>query len=58
MAGPAHPDWPEIHEYMRGFYGDDAFDWSEVVYFRLQPTWMTVYATDPAALLAGAAQAS
>jgi Pyridoxamine 5'-phosphate oxidase len=50
--GPTHPDWPPIHEYMRGFYGDTAFDWSEVVYYRLRPTWMTVYASDPDGVLA------
>jgi hypothetical protein len=49
--GSPHPDWPPIHEYMRGFYGDTAFDWSEVVYYRLRPTWMTVYASDPDVLL-------
>jgi hypothetical protein len=58
VEGPADPDWPEIHEYLRGFYGDTSFDWSEVVYYRLRPTWMTVYASDPGKVLAGVAQAS
>jgi hypothetical protein len=49
---PAHRDWPEIREYLYGRYGDTSFDWSEVVYYRLRPTWMTVYAGDPKALLA------
>ena len=48
----AHPDWPETHAYLRGFYGDTSFDWSGVVYYRLRPTWMTVYASDPDALMA------
>jgi hypothetical protein len=56
--GPADPDWPEIHEHLHGFYGDTSFDWSEVVYYRLRPTWMTVYATRPDQLLAGAEPAS
>jgi Pyridoxamine 5'-phosphate oxidase len=55
VNGPAHPDWPQINQHLRGFYGDSSFDWSEVVYYRLQPTWMTVYAADPDKLLAGAA---
>jgi hypothetical protein len=57
VDGPADPDWPEIHEYLRGFYGDSSFDWSEVVYYRLRPTWMTVYATDPHRLLGATRQA-
>ena len=31
--------------HFRSFYGEDAFDWETgVVYYRLQPHWMTVYA--------------
>ena len=56
--GSTHPDWPSIHEYLRGFYGDTSFDWNDVVYYRLRPTWMTVYASDPGKVLAGVAQAS
>ncbi|WP_436519567.1 pyridoxamine 5'-phosphate oxidase family protein [Actinoplanes sp. HUAS TT8] len=38
---------PDLLQYVREFYGDDAFDWeNEVVYFRLQPHFMTVYAPD------------
>jgi uncharacterized protein (DUF1786 family) len=54
VDGTAHPDWSAIHEYLRGFYGDLSFDWSEVVYYRLRPTWMTVYASDPDKVLAAA----
>jgi Pyridoxamine 5'-phosphate oxidase len=48
-----HPDWPSIHEHLHGFYGDMSFDY-DVVYYRLRPTWMTVYATEPERLLAQA----
>jgi hypothetical protein len=58
VDGPADPDWPEIHEYLHDFYGDTSFDWSEVVYYRLRPTWMTVYASRPDRLLAGMEPAS
>jgi hypothetical protein len=35
----------------QGFYGDDAFDWdNDVVFYRLHPYWMTVYAPDVAKL--------
>ncbi|WP_031511508.1 pyridoxamine 5'-phosphate oxidase family protein [Streptomyces megasporus] len=41
-------DWQELLAYLKDFYGDDdAFDWNrEVVYYRLNPHWMTVYAPD------------
>lgn len=46
-----HPDWPETLEYLEGHYGADAFDWTEVIYFRIEPTWMVAYSADPAAIL-------
>jgi pyridoxamine 5'-phosphate oxidase-like protein len=51
VDGPVDPGWAEIHEYLRGVYGDTAFDWSDVVFFRLRPSWMTVYASEPERLL-------
>lgn len=51
-AEPA-ADWPEVLEHLQGFYGAGAFDWgTEVVYYRLRPHWMTVYAPDVGKLLA------
>lgn len=50
----AHPasDWPELLAYFKDFYGEDAFDWdNDVVYYRLHPHWMTVYAPDVGTLL-------
>jgi hypothetical protein len=58
VDGPGHPDWPATHEYLHAFYGDESFDWSNVVYYQLEPTWMTVYAADPERLLSGATRAS
>ncbi|NUT21822.1 MAG: pyridoxamine 5'-phosphate oxidase family protein [Hamadaea sp.] len=53
-GGPAE-DWPEILAYFQDFYGADAFDWDEeVVYYRLHPQWMTVYAPDVGKLLPSA----
>ncbi|RSN70357.1 MULTISPECIES: pyridoxamine 5'-phosphate oxidase family protein [Actinomadura] len=47
-------DWPYLLAYFKETYGDDAFDWeNEVVYYRLHPHWMTVYAPDPAKLTEG-----
>ncbi|GAA0937348.1 pyridoxamine 5'-phosphate oxidase family protein [Nonomuraea longicatena] len=43
-ADPA-PDWPDLLAHLKDFYGHDPFDWdNEVVYYRLRPHWMTVYA--------------
>lgn len=51
LDAPPSPGWPELLGYVKDFYGADAFDWStEVVYYRLEPQWMTVYAADPADL--------
>lgn len=46
-------DWPELLAYFKDFYGEDAFDWDNgVVYYRLHPHWVTVYAADVAKLIA------
>jgi hypothetical protein len=51
-AGPA-ADWPDLLRYFKDFYGDNAFDWdNDVVYYRLHPDWMTVYAPDIAKITA------
>ncbi len=52
--GEPAPDWPELLAYFQDFYGGDAFDWdNEVVYYRLHPHWMSVYAPDFAKLTEG-----
>ncbi|MCD0484367.1 pyridoxamine 5'-phosphate oxidase family protein [Streptacidiphilus sp. ASG 303] len=49
-GGPA-ADWPDLLAYVKGVYGEDAFDWDgDVVFYRLHPHWMTVYAPDAARL--------
>ncbi|MFC5833882.1 pyridoxamine 5'-phosphate oxidase family protein [Nonomuraea insulae] len=45
--GEPAADWPDLLAYFKDFYGDDFFDWdNDVVYYRLHPHWMTVYAAD------------
>lgn len=45
--GEPAADWPDLLAYLKDFYGDDSFDWdNDVVYYRLHPHWMTVYAAD------------
>jgi hypothetical protein len=52
-GGEPVADWPDLLTYFKDFYGDDAFDWdNDVVYYRLHPHWMTVYAPDFAKLMA------
>jgi hypothetical protein len=52
--GEPAADWPDLLAYFKGFYGDDAFAWDDdVVFYRLDPHWMTVYAPDVAKLTAG-----
>ncbi len=53
-GGAPAADWPELLAYFQDFYGEDAFDWEkDVVYFRLHPQWMTVYAPDVEQLTVG-----
>jgi len=50
--GEPTADWPDLLAYLKEFYGDDS-DWgNDVVYYRLHPHWMTVYAPDIAKLTA------
>ncbi|WP_280426482.1 pyridoxamine 5'-phosphate oxidase family protein [Nocardia carnea] len=52
-SGEPDAEWPELLAYFKDHYGDDAFDWdSDVVFYRLRPHWMTVYAPDFAKLVA------
>ena len=53
--GEPAADWPDLLAYFKSFYGEDFFDWdNDVVYYRLHPHWMTVYAADlDAASVAG-----
>ncbi|GAB2974742.1 hypothetical protein GCM10027184_25720 [Saccharothrix stipae] len=47
------PTWPAIRDYLVNHYdgdGDDPF-WGENVWYRIDPSWMVAYSTDPAGLL-------
>ncbi|WBB61645.1 pyridoxamine 5'-phosphate oxidase family protein [Streptomyces sp. WMMC500] len=49
--GEPDPEWPELLAYFKDFYGENAFRWDdEVVFYRLRPHWMTVFAPDAAEL--------
>ena len=51
-GGPDDPDWPAVLAYMTDYYGSSPLSWGDVVYYRLLPTWMVAFASDPAALMA------
>ncbi|MEO3825014.1 pyridoxamine 5'-phosphate oxidase family protein [Actinomadura sp. B10D3] len=51
QGGEPAADWPDLLSHLKDFYGDDSFDWDrEVVYYRLHPHWISVYASDIAKL--------
>ncbi|MEH1127397.1 pyridoxamine 5'-phosphate oxidase family protein [Micromonospora sp. CPCC 206061] len=53
LDGEPAADWPYLLTYLKDFYGEDLFDWdNDVVYYRLHPHWMAVYAPDFAKLTA------
>jgi hypothetical protein len=54
-GAPQDPQWPETLEYLKGHYGADAFVWTEVIFYRIEPTWMVAYCPDPASTLPGSA---
>jgi hypothetical protein len=50
---PGHPDFAEIEEHLTNHYGSSPSSWGEeIVYCRLQPSWMVGYAFDKTAVLA------
>ncbi|ALE83519.1 hypothetical protein [Pseudonocardia sp. HH130629-09] len=54
-GAPQHPRWPETLGYLKDCYGPDGFVWDEVVFYRIEPTWMVPYGPDPAGLAGSAA---
>ena len=51
-GGPDDPDWRALLEYMTDYYGSSPLSWGDVVYYRLIPSWMVAYASNPADLMA------
>ena len=48
--GREDPRWPEILDHLKGYYGPDAFVWNEVIFYRIEPTWMVAYCPDPSSI--------
>lgn len=57
IGGDPDPQWPFILDYLKGYYGESAFSWDEVIYYQIEPHWMVAYSVDPASLLARAEDA-
>ncbi|MPZ63928.1 MAG: pyridoxamine 5'-phosphate oxidase family protein [Propionibacteriales bacterium] len=39
-----HPDWPAVLDHLTKHYGESPLSFGDdIVYYRLQPTWMVVY---------------
>ncbi|HEX5189014.1 MAG TPA: pyridoxamine 5'-phosphate oxidase family protein [Streptosporangiaceae bacterium] len=57
-GGADDPDWPPLLQYMTDYYGSSPLTWGDVVYYRLAPTWMVAFASNPAELMANLAPAS
>jgi hypothetical protein len=51
-GGDPDPEWPEILDYLRKHYDSDPLSWGDVVYYRLDPTWMVCYAFEPEKVMA------
>jgi hypothetical protein len=52
FLGPHHPEFAEIEEHLTNHYGSSPSSWgTDIVYCRLQASWMVGYAFDKAAVL-------
>ncbi|HWE89684.1 MAG TPA: pyridoxamine 5'-phosphate oxidase family protein [Pseudonocardiaceae bacterium] len=51
--GPEDPQWPSVLAHLTEHYGQSPSEWGDVAYYRLRPSWMVVFAGDPAKLLNG-----
>ena len=50
QEGHEDPQWPEILDYLKGYYGPHAFVWDEVIFYRVEPSWMVGYCPDPSSI--------
>jgi hypothetical protein len=41
--GPDDLAWPEVLAHLTRHYGGSPYEWGEIVYYRLDPTWMIAY---------------
>ena len=44
-SGRDDPAWPEVLAHLTHHYGGSPYEWGEIIYFRLEPTWMLAYSS-------------
>jgi hypothetical protein len=44
-GGPVDPAWPDVLAQLTRHYGGSPYEWGEIVYDRLEPTWMIAYSS-------------
>ncbi len=42
-GGPDDPSWPEVLAHLTDHYGGSPYEWGDIVYYRLEPSWMIAY---------------
>lgn len=48
---PQDPAWPAVLDHLTAHYGASPLEWDdEIVYWRVEPTWMVAYCPDPSSL--------
>jgi Pyridoxamine 5'-phosphate oxidase len=44
--GPDDPEWPAVLAHLTAHYGGSPYEWGEIIYYRLEPTWMIGYSSE------------
>jgi pyridoxine/pyridoxamine 5'-phosphate oxidase len=42
-SGTDDPAWNEVLAHLTHHYGGSPYEWGEIIYYRLEPTWMLAY---------------
>jgi hypothetical protein len=56
FLAPGHPDFESVDAHLTAHYGSSPSSWGDVVYLRVQPSWMVSYAFSKEAVLAGVSE--
>lgn len=52
LDGPEDPAWRAVVDHLAAHYGESPLEWGgdDLVYWRVEPTWMVAYCPDPSVL--------